>query len=313
MTASMTRRRLTWAFGLLALVAVALPATAQQQSTPTPPPPAKEEEVPFWAMGKPKTGPGAEMAPVPAFPIPTPADKLPIAKMKVPAGLQGRGLRERASSTRAACAAATRARSSSARCSSPARSTRSSRRAASARSRRIAREARAAERHRVPQGRALRGDAQGDHALRRHRGQPRQAAASRSMVYDKLPGDVPHGWKFIRFGPDGKLYVPVGAPCNICDAVATSTRRSSASTWTAAAWRSSRAACATRWASTSIPKTKELWFTDNQRDWLSEDLPLDELNRLDQARQGALRLSLLPLRATSPIPSSAGASRAPTT
>ena len=37
------------------------------------------------------------------------------------------------------------------------------------------------------------------------------------MVYDKLPGDVPHGWKFIRFGPDDKLYVPVGAPCNICD------------------------------------------------------------------------------------------------
>ena len=57
MTASMTRRRLTWAFGLLALVAVALPATAQQQSTPTPPPPAKEEEVPFWAVGKPKSGP----------------------------------------------------------------------------------------------------------------------------------------------------------------------------------------------------------------------------------------------------------------
>ena len=37
------------------------------------------------------------------------------------------------------------------------------------------------------------------------------------MVYDKLPGDVPHGWKFIKIGPDGKLYVPVGAPCNICE------------------------------------------------------------------------------------------------
>ena len=37
------------------------------------------------------------------------------------------------------------------------------------------------------------------------------------MVYDQLPGDVPHGWKFIKIGPDGKLYVPVGAPCNICD------------------------------------------------------------------------------------------------
>ncbi|MEM5419441.1 hypothetical protein V2W23_14540, partial [Staphylococcus gallinarum] len=37
------------------------------------------------------------------------------------------------------------------------------------------------------------------------------------MVYDKLPGQVPHGWKFIKIGPDGKLYVPVGAPCNICN------------------------------------------------------------------------------------------------
>jgi len=37
------------------------------------------------------------------------------------------------------------------------------------------------------------------------------------MVYDKLPGEVPHGWKFIKIGPDGKLYVPIGAPCNICE------------------------------------------------------------------------------------------------
>ena len=82
------------AFGLLTLVAMALPATAQQPSTPTPPP-AKEEEVPFWAIGKPKTGPGAAMAPVPAFPIATPADKLPIAQDEGAAGLQGGGVRGR--------------------------------------------------------------------------------------------------------------------------------------------------------------------------------------------------------------------------
>lgn len=60
--------------------------------------------MPFWAVGRPKTGPGAAMAPVPPFPIATPADKLPIAKMKVPAGfkvevyaanvLDARGLRQ---------------------------------------------------------------------------------------------------------------------------------------------------------------------------------------------------------------------------
>ena len=87
MTAS-TTRRLSLVLALAALVAVALPATAQQQSAPAPAPAAKEEEVPFWAVGKPKSGPGAAMAPVPAFPIATPADKLPIAKMKVPPGFK---------------------------------------------------------------------------------------------------------------------------------------------------------------------------------------------------------------------------------
>jgi len=37
------------------------------------------------------------------------------------------------------------------------------------------------------------------------------------VIYDKYPTESHHGWKFISFGPDGKLYVPVGAPCNICD------------------------------------------------------------------------------------------------
>src|SRR4029079_11820275 len=41
--------------------------------------------------------------------------------------------------------------------------------------------------------------------------------SKQEIVYDKLPTDVHHGWKFIRFGPDGKLYVPIGAPCNVCD------------------------------------------------------------------------------------------------
>lgn len=37
------------------------------------------------------------------------------------------------------------------------------------------------------------------------------------LVYDKLPNKSHHGWKFITFGPDGKLYIPVGAPCNVCE------------------------------------------------------------------------------------------------
>ena len=75
-----------------------------QTRAPAPAAPAKEEETPFWAVSRPKGGPGAQMAPVPAFPIPTPADKPPVAKMKVPPGfkvevfasdvLDARGLRQ---------------------------------------------------------------------------------------------------------------------------------------------------------------------------------------------------------------------------
>src|SRR5262245_46778116 len=74
--------------GLIVVVAGlawnAWPAIAQQ----TPASPPKPEEEPFWAVGRPKSGPGAQMAPVPAFPVPMPADKLPIAKMKVPPGFK---------------------------------------------------------------------------------------------------------------------------------------------------------------------------------------------------------------------------------
>jgi glucose/arabinose dehydrogenase len=99
-------------------------------------------------------------------------------------------------------------------------------------------------------------------------------------VYDKLPGDIPHGWKFIKFGPDGKLYVPVGAPCNICEpdpAKYAQIFRVNAD--------GSGMEIVARGVRNTVgfdfhPRSKELWFTDNQRDWLSEDMPLDELNRV---------------------------------
>jgi len=48
------------------------------------------------------------------------------------------------------------------------------------------------------------------------RGSPRQAPGS-VVIYDRLLGDIPHGWKFSMIGPNGKLNEPVGAPCNICE------------------------------------------------------------------------------------------------
>jgi glucose/arabinose dehydrogenase len=103
-------------------------------------------------------------------------------------------------------------------------------------------------------------------------------------VYDKLPGEVPHGWKFIKIGPDGKLYVPTGAPCNICDPTEQYAQISRMNL------DGSGVEVVARGVRNTIgfdfhPKTRELWFTDNQRDWLSEDLPQDELNRVTKPGQ----------------------------
>ncbi len=99
----------------------------------------------------------------------------------------------------------------------------------------------------------------------------------------KLPKEQHHNWKYIAFGPDGKLYVPFGAPCNICvpptneyaqirrynadgsgmEVIATGVRNTVGFAW--------------------HPVTKDLWFTDHGRDWMGDDTPEDELNVLTKA------------------------------
>ena len=98
------------------------------------------------------------MGPVPPFPIPTPADKLPISKIKLPPGF---GIEFHKGSLYVA---------------TPKEITRYDN-------------------------------------IEDTLDKPRDPV----MVYNQLPGDIPHGWKFIKVGPDGKLYLPVGAPCNICE------------------------------------------------------------------------------------------------
>ena len=98
------------------------------------------------------------------------------------------------------------------------------------------------------------------------------------LVYDNYPDKEHHGWKYIAFGPDNMLYVPVGAPCNICESddpvfnsitrldvdsgereiIATGVRNTVGFTW--------------------HPATGEFWFTDNGGDWLGDDMPACELN-----------------------------------
>ncbi|WP_251357978.1 sorbosone dehydrogenase family protein [Kangiella sp. TOML190] len=105
------------------------------------------------------------------------------------------------------------------------------------------------------------------------------------VVYDNLPDKSHHGWKYTKFGPDGRLYVPIGVPCNIClsedkrfgtivaidvtngesEVVANGVRNSVGFDWD--------------------PKTKHLWFTDNGRDMMGDDVPPCELNQVSEAGQ----------------------------
>jgi glucose/arabinose dehydrogenase len=104
------------------------------------------------------------------------------------------------------------------------------------------------------------------------------------VIYSDLPNHQSHGWKFIAIGPDNKLYINVGAPCNICEPPAENAqiRRINLDGSGAEVFaRGVRNSVGFDWH----PITKDLYFTDNGRDWLSEDLPEDELNRVTKVGQ----------------------------
>jgi glucose/arabinose dehydrogenase len=103
------------------------------------------------------------------------------------------------------------------------------------------------------------------------------------VVFDKLPKDGHHGWKFIAFGPDGWLYVPVGAPCNICETnpevyAAIHRMKPDGSQFEVFA-RGVRNTVGFDWD----PNTKELWFNDHGRDMMGDDMPSCELNHAPKA------------------------------
>jgi len=103
------------------------------------------------------------------------------------------------------------------------------------------------------------------------------------IVKNDLPSATHHGWRSIGFGPDGRLYISIGAPCNVClkegfaeirsmkadgsdeRVVAKGIRNSVGFTW--------------------HPQTKQLWFSDNGRDMLGDDIPADEINHVEQKGQ----------------------------
>ncbi len=108
-----------------------------------------------------------------------------------------------------------------------------------------------------------------------------------TVVYDDYPTEFHHGWKYIAFGPDDKLYVPVGAPCNICDSTvadqryATITRMDPDGSNREIYAHGVRNTVGFTWH----PETKEMWFTDNGRDMMGDDIPPCELNRITEAGQ----------------------------
>jgi glucose/arabinose dehydrogenase len=242
----------------------------------------KAEEEPFWAKGRPKTDTAMKMAPVPAFPIPTAADQLPIQKMKLPPGfkvdvwasgiLDARGMRQGDKGTVFVSSLFVAGKLYAVTDKGGKREVKT-----------------LAEKLFLPNGiefhkgalylatpkDIVRYDAIEDHL---------DALPAPVVVYDKLPGEVPHGWKFIKVGPDGKLYVPVGAPCNICEPDDRFTK----------IFRMNLDGSGVEVVAHGMrntvgfdfdPKTGDLWFTDNQRDWLSEDLPEDELNHVSKPGQ----------------------------
>jgi glucose/arabinose dehydrogenase len=259
---------------LLTLVAVVLAAAPSRAHL--------DGDEPFWAKGRPRSEAAGKLSPVANNPTPTLPDKLPVAKMKLPPGfkaevwasnvLDARGLRQGDHGTVFVSSLFVAGKIYAVVDKGGKR------------------EAKViADKLTLPSG------------IEFYKGALYVATPKEIMrfdnieanldnppkptvIYDKLPGDIAYGWKFIRVGPDGKLYVPVGAPCNICepsDQYAKIMRMDLDGKNVETVALGVRNTVGFDWD----PKTKDLWFTDNQRDWLSEELPNDELNHVTKVGQ----------------------------
>jgi glucose/arabinose dehydrogenase len=104
------------------------------------------------------------------------------------------------------------------------------------------------------------------------------------LIRDDYPTESSHGWKYIAFGPDDKLYVPVGAPCNVCNhedenpIYASLTRINADGSDREIIAHGIRNTVGFTWH----PETQNLWFTDNGRDWMGDDIPACELNEITE-------------------------------
>jgi glucose/arabinose dehydrogenase len=267
-----TRRGLLLAATTTAIIA-AWPAVAQQppaQPAPTGPPP--------WAQGRPDAASSSPLAPIAPPPIPTAGDKLPVDKLKVPNGFKievyaagvgnARTLRQGDKGT------------------------------VFVGSRLLDKVYAIVEKDGKREVKTIYSGLYRPHGLAFKDGTLYIAELSRIskvekiednldnppkpvVIYDDLPKDEAHGWKFLTIGPDDKLYFQIGAPCNICmpsPAHAQIRRINLDGSGAEVVARGIRQIVGMDWH----PITKQLYFTENSRDWLSEDIPEDKLNRLTQ-------------------------------
>ena len=280
MTGYASRRRGLLLAGTVIVAMAAWPAVAQQPTTPQPAAPAAAAPTPppTWAQGRPDAAIDAKLAPVAPPPIPTPADKLPLDKLTAPKGFKielyaagvgnARTLRQGDKGTVFV-------------------STRLLDKVYAIVEKGEKREVKTiySGLHR-PNGLAFKDGtlylaelskiSKAENIEDNLDNPPKLA-----VIYDDLPKDEPHGWKFLIIGPDDKLYFQVGAPCNICmpsPAHAQIRRINLDGTGVEVVARGIRQIVGMDFN----PATKQLYFTENSRDWLSEDIPEDKLNRLAQ-------------------------------
>ena len=238
-----------------------------------------QEPEPGWAKGRPKTDTAMKMAPVPAFPIPTAADQLPTKKFKLPPGFKvetwASGVldaREMRQGDKGNIFVSTLFVGNKVYV--------------------IPEKAKDGKREpkviidKTEQATGIEFN-KGTLYFATHKKIVRydnvedklDNIGEGKVLTDKLPGGSDHSWKFLRIH-NGKLYYPIGAPCNICDPGEY-----------AKIYRMNFDGSGVETIASGVrntvgfdfdPKTGNLWFTDNGRDWLSEEFPNDELNVVTQ-------------------------------
>jgi glucose/arabinose dehydrogenase len=280
LNASIGRRLLR--AGTIAATFAAWPAVAQQPApqpaAPAAAAPTGPAAAPPWAQGRPEAAIGVPLAPIAPPPIPTAADKLPIEKLKAPKGFKielyaagvgnARTLRQGDKGT------------------------------VFVGSRLLDKVYAIVDRGEKREVKPIYSGLYRPNGLAFKDGVLYIAELSRIskvekiednldnppkpvVIYDDLPKDEAHGWKFLTIGPDNKLYFQVGAPCNICmpsPAHAQIRRINLDGSGAEVVARGIRQIVGMDFS----PITKQLYFTENSRDWLSEDIPEDKLNRLTQ-------------------------------